>query len=84
MENYHTINTDVDYTGGLMPPEFLEFVRVCAIMGFIAAEALVSALVYKGIGKLYGYDRAKKYKWKIVIADVIIFFIFLYIYFLFF
>jgi hypothetical protein len=74
------MNSKADYTGGLIPPEFITFIRISAILGFIAALALTSALVYKGVEKLKGKEEAKKYRWAIVIADVVIFLIFIFIY----
>lgn len=71
---------ETDYSGGLLPQEFITFIRISALLGFIAALALTSALVYKGIQKLVGPDEAKKYRWAVVVGDVIILFVFIFIY----
>jgi amino acid transporter len=75
-----SVDSKADYTGGLLPPEFVTFIKVSAILGFIAALALTSALVYKGIKKLVGPEEAKKYRRIIVIADVVILLVFFFIY----
>ncbi len=78
------VNQNVESSAGLLPGEFLTFIKVTAVLGFIAALVLTSALVYKGIEKLVGPEEAKKYRWTVVIGDIIVFFVFLFIYLLFF
>lgn len=78
------VNSQEKYAGGLIPDDFVTFIKFSAILGFLAALALTSALVYKGIVKLVGPEQAKKYRWAVVIGDVIIFLIFLFIYLVFF
>lgn len=66
--------------GGLLPDDFYEFLRVSAIMGMIAALVLVSALIYKAVEKYYGPEQAKKFRWVILVVDIVILFIFGFIY----
>lgn len=74
-------NNNAGYAaGGLLPDEFLTFVKVSAVLGFLAALALVSALVYKGIEKLVGPEEAKKYRWAVVLVDVIVLLVFIFMY----
>ncbi len=77
-------NQEIEQSTSLFPDEFLTFIKVAAVLGFIAALVLTSALVYKGIEKLVGPEEAKKYKVIVVIGDVIVFFVFLFIYLVFF
>jgi hypothetical protein len=76
--------SQIEYTEGIMPGEFFIFIKLTAILGFLAALALTSALVYKGIEKLVGPEGAKKYRWVVVVGDMVIFFVFLFIYLIFF
>lgn len=77
-------NSQVEYSGGLLPLEFVSFIKFSAILGFIAALALTSALVYKGIQKVVGPEEAKKYRWVVAVVDVVVLFIFIFIYLVFF
>jgi hypothetical protein len=78
------MNSKTDYAGGLLPPEFLSFIKFSAILGFIAALVLTSAIVYKVIEKIVGKEEAKKYRWAVVIVDLVVLFIFIFIYVVFF
>ncbi len=70
--------------GGLLPDDFYDFIKVSAILGFIAALVLVSALVYKGIQKAVSPEEAKKYRWVVVAVDVAVLLIFGFLYLIFF
>ena len=74
------MNTKTEYGGGLLPPEFLTFIKVSAILGFIAALVFTSALVYKGVVSLVGPEEAKKYRWVVVVVDLAILSIFGFMY----
>lgn len=74
------MNASADYTGGLLPSEFVNFIQVSAVTGFIAALVLTTAVAYKYLGKLLGEERIKKYRWIFVIADIIILLVFIFIY----
>lgn len=78
------VNTQPQNSNGLLPPEFLSFIRFTAALGLFAALALTSALVYKGIEKLVGPEEAKKYRWVVVVGDIVVFFVFIFIYLIFF
>lgn len=74
------MKSETDYAGGLLPDDFITFIRMSAIAGFIAALALTSALVYKIVEKFVGKERARKFRLIIVIADVVILLVFIFIY----
>lgn len=69
-----------NYSGGLLPSDFVTFIRISAIAGFIASLVLVSALVYKMVEKHIGKERAKKFKLIIVAIDIVVLFVFIFIY----
>lgn len=73
-------NQKVEYAGGLLPKSFIDLIQIAAILGFLSALALVSALVYKGIEKLVGPEEAKKYRLIIVIVDVVVLLVFIFMY----
>lgn len=70
----------MDYTGGILPPEFLGFVRLAALLGFFAAEALIVALAYKGFAKVFGEEKAEKYRWLFVVGNIPILLILLFMF----
>ncbi len=74
------MKTKVDYTGGILPPDFLSFVRFTAVVGFISALVLTTAVVYKALGKLLGEEKVKKYRWVFVLIDIVILLVFIFIY----
>ncbi len=78
------MNQMMEYTGGLLPENFLTFVQVSAILGFIATLALCSVLVYKGVEKFIGAEKAKEYRWLVLVVDIVVLFIFIFIYLAFF
>lgn len=53
-------NTNTEYVRWLLPKDFVTFIKMTAIFGFIASLVLVSALVYKGIEKVVMPEEAKK------------------------
>jgi hypothetical protein len=69
-----------DYTGGILPPDFLSFIQFTAVVGFISALVLTTAVVYKSLGKLLGEERVKKFRWVFIVIDVVILFVFFFIY----
>jgi hypothetical protein len=73
-------NNKTEYSEGLLPDDFLTFIKFSAVLGFIAALVFVSALVYKGVEKLVGLEEAKKYRWVVVVVDVVVLFIFGFMY----
>ena len=74
-------NTNAEYAGGIIPNDFVTFIKVIAILGFFACLAFVSALVYRGIRKVIGPEEAKKYRWVVVVVDIAVLFIFGFMYF---
>jgi hypothetical protein len=66
--------------GGLLPDDFFTFIKVSALLGFIASLVLISALIYKGMEKLVGPEEVKKYRWLIVVADVVVLLVFIFMY----
>ena len=74
------MNSKAESAGGLLPPEFIYFVKLSAILGFIAALALTSALVYKGVEKIFGKENAKKYRWIVILVDILVLIVFAFIY----
>lgn len=69
-----------DYTGGILPPDFLSFVRFTAVVGFIAALVLTTAVIYRSLGKLLGEEKVKKFRWVFVVIDIVILLVFVFIY----
>ena len=70
----------MDYTGGILPAEFLTFIQASALLGFFAAQALVVALVYKGFVKLFGEEKGKKYRMVFILSNIPIFLILLFMF----
>ena len=68
----------------LLPPVFLTFIKVTAILGFLSAGALIVALVYKGFKKVFGEEKAKKYRWVFIAVNIPLLFLLVYIFFIFF
>ncbi len=75
---------EVEYADGLVPKDVVDFIKFAAILGFLSSLALVSALVYKGIQILVGEEKAKNYKWVVLVVDVLVLLIFIFIYLIFF
>lgn len=74
------MRSNLDYTGGILPPDFIAFIQVSAVLGFIATLVLTTAVVYKYLGKVLGEERVKKYRSVFVIADVVVLLVFIFIY----
>ncbi|OGM23489.1 hypothetical protein A2865_02375 [Candidatus Woesebacteria bacterium RIFCSPHIGHO2_01_FULL_39_17] len=68
----------------LLPPGFLIFIKVSAVAGFFAAGAFIVALAYKGFKRVFGEEKAKKYRWAFILVNIPLLFVLIYIFFIFF
>ncbi len=70
----------MDATGGLLPSDFITFIKVAAALGFFSAIALIVAIEYKGFKKVLGEEIAKKYMWVFIVGNVTLLFVVIFIF----